>query len=179
MEMQHNWRMDENQTREQDSNVEKWLNTLQGMGESIIKPVAIKFFEGFGKGQMPGAPMGAFMGQQPPQGQQNPYNMSEQEYAMRQQQYYEEQKRQQEQPLRPMAPNPQRNFNQQQCLHTTATISTTATTNQQNKPIQAASEREIQDELSRLSPQQLQEIEDKMMIDDMNSEKVKNAISAL
>ena len=54
MEIQHNWKMDENQLREQDSNVDKWLNTLQGMGDSIIKPVAMKFLEGFGKGQIPG-----------------------------------------------------------------------------------------------------------------------------
>ena len=182
MEMQHNWRMDENQTREQDSNVDKWLNTLQGMGESIIKPVAIKFLEGFGKGQMPGGPLGGMFPGATPQAQaQNPYNMSEQEYAMRQQQYYEEQKRQQEQPLRPMQPNPQRQYNpnpQQQMQQQYPPQQQYQPMQQPTKPIQAASEREIQDELSRLSPQQLQEIEDKMLIDDMNREKVKNAIRA-
>ena len=188
MEMQHNWRMDEKQTMEQDSNVDKWLNTLQSMGTDIIKPVAIKFLEGFGKGQMPGSPLGAFMGgaaggQQGAQ-QQNPYNgMTEQEYALRQQQYYEQQRQQNERPLQPMAPNPpHRQFNQppppppqqpnpQQQYQQQPP-------QQQGRPISAVTERELQEELSRYSPEQIQAIEDKMMIEDMNREKIKSAILA-
>ena len=178
LEMQHNWRMDENQSREQDSNVDKWLNTLQGMGESIIKPVAIKFLEGFGKGQIPGGPLnGAFTNPT----LQTPVGASEQEYAMRQQQYYENMERERQRPIPPMQPigrqfnpqpphgtpaqpfQPQPQPNQQQ---------------QQGRTISAASERDIEQELQSLSPQQIQEIEDKMAIDDINREKVKNAIRA-
>jgi hypothetical protein len=180
MEMQHNWRLDENQAREQDSNVDKWLNTLQGMGESIIKPVAIKFLEGFGKGQMPGGPMGAMFGgaQQQPQ-QQNPYGMSEQEYAMRQQQYYEQQMQRNAEPLQPIPPmgqpqqpyhQPQRNFNQPQ---------QPPQQQPQQRPISAASDREIMEQVAQLSPQERQQLEDKMLIDDMNREKIKNALITL
>ena len=179
MEIQHNWKMDENQLREQDSNVDKWLNTLQGMGESIIKPVAIKFLEGFGKGQMPGGPLGTmFQGQppqqQPPQEQYGPTD--QQEIAMQQQRYYQQQQQQQRMPpMQPIPPMPQqRQFNQQPNHGTPAQ----PFQQQPQRTISAASERDIEQELQSLSPQQIQDIEDRMAIDDINREKVKNAIRA-
>jgi hypothetical protein len=45
-ELQHNWRMDENQSKEQDQNVDKWLTMLQSVSTDLIKPVALKFVEG-------------------------------------------------------------------------------------------------------------------------------------
>ena len=185
LEMQHNWRMDENQSREQDSNVDKWLNTLQGMGESIIKPVAIKFLEGFGKGQIPGGPLNGQFAQPT---LQTPIGANEQDYAMQQQQYYQNMERERARPMTPMQPIPpiqqQRQFNnqqlprQQQQQQQQQQPLQPQQQQQQQRTIAAASERDIETELQQLSPQQIQDIEDKMAIDDINREKVKNAIRA-
>ena len=176
LEMQHNWRMDENQSREQDSNVDKWLNTLQGMGESIIKPVAIKFLEGFGKGQIPGGPLNGQFAQPT---LQTPIGANEQDYAMQQQQYYQNMERERARPMAPMQPmqqqqQQQRQFNNQQ----QPMQQQQAPPPPQQRTISAASERDIETELQQLTPAQIQDIEDKMAIDDINREKVKNAIRA-
>lgn len=170
MEMQHNWRMDEKQATEQDHNVDKWLNMLMTMGESIVKPAAMKFVEGFGGANK--------MPQQMPFFQQNP--QMEQAAAMQQQRMYTQQQPQQP-PGVQIPPQPQPNYRQQyqepplqplpprmqQQQHQAAAM---------NRPVSQVSEQEIQQELSRMSPQQIQEIEDKMSLDDINREKVKSAI---
>ena len=97
---------------------------------------------------------------------------------MRQQQYYEQMERERQRPIPPMQPmNMGRQFNPQQ-QPPPQQQQQYQQPNQQQRTISAASERDIEQELQTLSPQQIQEIEDKMAIDDINREKVKNAIRA-
>jgi hypothetical protein len=174
MEMQHNWRMDEKQATEQDHNVDKWLNMLMTMGESIVKPAAMKFVEGFGGANKMPQQMPFF---------QNP--QMEQAAAMQQQRMYTQQQQPPQQPPGvQIPPQPQPSYRQQyqqppqepplqplprmpQQQHQAAAM---------NRPVSQVSEQEIQQELSRMTPQQIQEIEDKMSLDDVNREKVKSAI---
>lgn len=185
MEMQHNWRMDESQVKEQENNVDKWLNVMLQMGEGIIKPVAMKFVEGLGAGTRVQNPFIAGFGQQQQQQQVPP--QYQQQQAMAQQRYYQQQQpsepdmsmqygrqfnqpppqHQQQQripPMQPLGPHP----SQQQQQQSSA----------MNRPIGQVTEQEIQNELTQLTPDQVQELEDKMALDDINREKVRNAIRA-
>jgi hypothetical protein len=174
LEMQHNWEMDRQQQKDQDSNVEKWLGTLVQVGESIFKPVALKFVEGLGgANRMPQNPLAAFAGggmqQQPMQQQQVQQQLSpeyQQAQAMAERQYYIQQPQPQQPsrmpPIQPIPPpQQQRQFNQPP---------------QQRQ--QMPSEQQINQELAQLSPEQLQEIEDKMTLEDTNRERIRNLIRA-
>lgn len=183
MEMQHNWRMDEKQQTEQDNNVDKWLNVMLQMGEGIIKPVAMKFVEGFGAGgRMPnplGGLFGGGAGQQGPPIVERPSPQQQQYQAMREQQMYTQQQAPQQQyqqppqqghipPMNPLPPRMQPTYNPSHPQVNPAL----------QKPVSQISEQELQNELGRLTPEQIQEIEDRMMLDDSNRERVKNAIRA-
>jgi hypothetical protein len=166
LEMQHNWEMDRQQQKDQDSNVEKWLGTLVQVGESIFKPVALKFVEGLGgANRMPQNPLAAFAGQQQMQQPQQLSPEYQQAQAMAERQYYQPQQPQQQpsarmppiQPIPPPMQQQQRQFNQQRAM---------------------PSEQQINQELAQLSPEQLQEIEDKMTLEDTNRERIRNLIRA-
>lgn len=171
MEIQHNWRMDEKQQQEQDSNVDKWLNTMVQLGEGFLKPVAMEFMKGLGGANK--NPIGAMFGggQQQMQPPSSPAEIAQmqQAQAMQEQRMYNPQAPPQQAPMQqqmpPMQPIPpmQRQFNQQPPP-------------QQQRPIAQISDQEINQELSQLSPEQLQEIQDKMALEDASRERVKNAI---
>jgi len=168
MEMRHNWEMDERQGKEQEGNVDKWLNVMLQLSDGIIKPVAMKFVEGLGGANKMPNPFGAMFGGQQPQ-QPNPY--AQQQEAMAQQRHYQQPPPQQSQqpmyqpqPIRneqPLQPIPRQYNPQQQNMQ---------------KPLSQISDQQINSELSQMSPQQIQEIEDKMALDDINREKIKSAI---
>jgi hypothetical protein len=171
-ELKHNWHMDERQSQEQDSNVDKWLTMLQSVSTDLIKPVALKFVEGFGKGAA-GNPLGAMFGQpqQPPQ--QGP---SEQEIAEAQQRYYmqQQQAQQQEPPLEPMGPPPRSRYNPAQPPGM-----------QQRPPPQQQQrgapldEQQLQQQLQQMQPDQLEELHDQLEMEDMKRERAKNMIKAV
>lgn len=172
MEMQHNWRMDEKQQMEQDSNVDKWLNVMLQMGEGIIKPVAMKFVEGLGGANKFPNPLAALAGQQqiPPQ---EPPEI-QQARAMRERQFiqqppnyssnFQPQPSRPEPPLQPIPPR-QHQVNQ-------------PPPQQQQQVPPPMNEQELQMRLSQLSPEQLQQAEDELALEDMQREKIRNMIRA-
>jgi hypothetical protein len=181
-ELQHNWRMDERQSQEQDSNVDKWLTMLQSVSTDLIKPVALKFVEGFGKGGMGNNPLGAMFGQQQPQ---QPPQPSEQEIAEAQQRYYMNQQAAQHQqsvepPLEPMGPPPSRSRG-----YNPAQPPGSGAQQQQRPPPQRGGgnqqldEQQLQQQLQQMQPEQLEELHDQLEMEDMKRERAKNMIKAV
>lgn len=194
LELEHNFQMDEKQSSQDNNNVDRWLDALQGLGESVIKPVAMKFVEGMGQGKFPiGGPLGAMLGQNQGQQQQEQALTAEQqqaiammqrEQAMRQHRINQQLQNEE----RPM-PTPQQMQQQQQFqpqnippirpMPITPRPTQQQVMQQQQMQQQQQQNMSFEESLGNMSYEQLQELNYRIEMEDVKKERVKNHIKAL
>lgn len=184
LELEHNFQMDEKQSSQDNNNVDRWLDALQGLGESVIKPVAMKFVEGMGQGKFPiGGPLGQMLGQQPQQQEQQLTPEQQQAIAMMQREQAMRQHRiNQMQNDEPPMPNPQQM--QQQGMPRPEVMPPIRPMPNNPRPTQQQQQmhqqqQSFEEQLGNMSLEQLQDINYRIEMEDVKKERIKNHIKAL